>query len=577
MMQLSLEERGNLYNKKRQQILKRVIVCGGPGCAANGAPEIYRRFVEIIKNSGYKAIVRLQAEDEGYLISNGGCQGFCQMGPLVTIFPEKIMYCLVKKEDVAEIVKKSVLRDEVVERLLYKHPIDGKPCRTVEEIPFYRGQYRFILKKCGFSDPEDMDEYIADGGYRAAQDAWQSKSSEEICRIILDSGLRGRGGAGFSTGQKWDIARRQPSDKKYIICNGDEGDPGAFMNRSVMEGNPHSILEGMLIASKAIGADEGYIFVRTEYPLAVKRIRKAVADAVEAGILGENIFGTGNHFTITVMEGAGAFVCGEETALMAYVEGSRGMPKPKPPFPAQKGLFGKPTVINNVETLASIPKILHIGAEAFKKIGTDSTSGTKTFALSGHITNTGLIEVPFGTTLRHIINDIAGGVLNDDGTCCGTDFKAVQIGGPSGGFLTQEHLDLPLDFDSLKQAGAMVGSGGLVVMNKSTCMVEIARFFMQFTQNESCGKCVVCREGTKQMLVLLNDIVQGRGTLDTVDLLEELAEVVQVGSLCALGKTAPNPIISSLRYFRDEYLDHVVNKRCSSGKCEIFTEEEGHE
>jgi NADH-quinone oxidoreductase subunit F len=430
-----------------------------------------------------------------------------------------------------------------------------------------RGSNRFILKNCGLIDPEDINEYIAGSGYAAARKVYKEFTAEEICQIILESGLRGRGGAGFPTGRKWDITRKQISDKKYIICNGDEGDPGAFMDRSLMEGNPHSVLEGMLIAAKAIGADEGYIYVRTEYPLAVKRIRQAVADATDAGILGTNIFGTGRNFTIRVMEGAGAFVCGEETALMASIEGKRGMPQPKPPFPAEKGLFGKPTVINNVETLATIGKIFSIGTEAFRKIGTENASGTKTFALTGHVANTGLIEVPFGTTLRQIVDDVAGGVVADDGSLCGTDFKAVQIGGPSGGCLTQEHLALPLDFDSLRSAGAMVGSGGLVVMNQGTCIVEIARFFMQFTQNESCGKCVVCREGTKQMLALLTDIVEGKATLATLDLLEELAGVVRVGSLCALGKTAPNPVLSTLKYFRNEYLEHVVNKNCPAGRC----------
>ena len=383
----------------------------------------------------------------------------------------------------------------------------------------------------------------------------------------MDSGLKGRGGGGFPTGLKWDLTRKNDSDKKYVICNGDEGDPGAFMDRSVMEGNPHSIIEGMIICAMAIGADEGYVYVRAEYPLAVKRVQFAVNAAKKAGILGKNIFGTDKSFNITVMEGAGAFVCGEETALISSIEGNRGMPMPKPPFPAEKGLFGKPTVINNVETLASIAPIMRMGAEEFKKIGMENAAGTKTFALTGHVVNTGLIEVPFGTTLRHIISNIAGGVVDDDGEIVGTDFKSVQIGGPSGGCLTQEHLDLPLDYDSLKSVGAMVGSGGLVVMNKNTCMVEIARYFMEFTQNESCGKCVVCREGTKQMLNLLTDITEGRGTLETISLLEELAHVVQKGSLCALGKTAPNPVLSTLKYFRDEYTEHVVEKKCRAGEC----------
>jgi NADH-quinone oxidoreductase subunit F len=567
MKTANIEERQTTYAKYREGVIKRVMICAGTGCMANGSQDLYERFVQEIEKHGAKAIVRLDREEQGYLLSGSGCQGFCQMGPLVTILPEKIMYCQVKIQDVAELVAHSVLGNEIVERLLYKQPENGCSCRTVGDIPFYRMQNRLILEKCGFIDPEDINEYIAGGGYKAARKAYTEMSGEEICQTILDSGLRGRGGGGFPTGRKWEITRIQPAAKKYIICNGDEGDPGAFMDRSVMEGNPHSVLEGMMIAARAIGADEGYIYVRTEYPLAVKRLRQAVADAMAAGILGEDIFGSGCTLTITVMEGAGAFVCGEETALMASIEGNRGMPQPKPPFPAQKGLFGQPTVINNVETLSSIPVILNMGPEAFRRIGTDNSPGTKTFALTGHVANTGLIEVPFGTTLRHIVQDIAGGVVDDQGKLCGTDFKAVQIGGPSGGCLIQEHLDLPLDFDSLKQVGAMVGSGGLVVMNQGTCMVEIARFFIQFTQNESCGKCVVCREGTKQMLALLTDIVEGRAELSTLDLLEELAHVVQAGSLCGLGKTAPNPVLSTLRYFREEYLEHVVNKRCPAGKC----------
>lgn len=553
------------YDNNLTDIVKRIIICAGTGCMANGAMEIYSEFLSQIRHRGETVVVRLESESKGYLLSGSGCQGFCQMGPLVMVFPQRIVYCLVKVQDVAEIVEKSIIKDEVVDRLLYQH--QGSCCKTFEDIPFYAQQNRLVLAKCGFIDPEDINEYIAKDGYLAAKKACLEMSSAEICQAIIASGLRGRGGGGFPTGQKWEITRVQPDPKKYVICNGDEGDPGAFMDRSLMEGNPHSVIEGMIIAAKAIGADEGYIYVRTEYPLAVKRIRKAVEDAYRAGILGEQIFGSDYRFLVTVMEGAGAFVCGEETALIASIEGHRGMPQPKPPFPAQRGLFGKPTVINNVETLSSIPVILRLGREEYRKIGTPSSPGTKTFALTGHVVNTGLIEVPFGSTLRKIVNDIAGGVVTDEGKQCGTDFKAVQIGGPSGGCLTQEHLDLPLDFDSLKEVGAMIGSGGLVVMNQSTCMVEIAHFFMQFTQNESCGKCVVCREGTKQMLALLTDIVEGRAFMETLELLEELAHVVQAGSLCGLGKTAPNPVLSTLRYFKDEYLEHVLAKRCPANKC----------
>jgi NADH-quinone oxidoreductase subunit F len=440
----------------------------------------------------------------------------------------------------------------------------------MDEIPFYQKQQRTGLKLCGLIDAQDIDEYIANGGYFMARKAYLDMSPQEICKTILDSGLRGRGGGGFPTGKKWELTRIQENEVKYVICNGDEGDPGAFMDRCLMEGNPHSVLEGMLIAAKAVGATEGYIYVRTEYPLAVKRLKKATEDARATGILGENIFNSGMNFDIHVMEGAGAFVCGEETALIASIEGKRGMPTPKPPFPAESGLFGKPTVINNVETLACVPIVMQMGPEAYASIGTATSKGTKTFALTGHVMNTGLIEVPFGSTLRQIIGDIGGGVVNDDGTVCGLDFKAVQIGGPSGGCLTKEHLDLPLDYENLKEVGAMVGSGGLVVMNQQTCMVKIARFFMQFTQSESCGKCVVCREGTRQMLNLLDDIIEGRATGETITLLEELAETVKIGSLCGLGKTAPNPILSTLKYFREEYNAHVYEKRCPTSRCDAL-------
>ena len=396
-------------------------------------------------------------------------------------------------------------------------------------------------------------------------------SPEAVCEEITHSGLRGRGGGGFPTGRKWDVTRKQENSKKYVICNGDEGDPGAFMDRSVMEGNPHSVIEGMMIAARAIGADEGYVYVRTEYPLAVHRVRCAVQQATELGLLGDNIFGSGQNFNIQVMEGAGAFVCGEETALMASVEGKRGMPRPKPPFPAQSGLWGKPTVINNVETLATVPLILRDGAAAFRRIGTEKSPGTKTFALTGHVVSTGLIEVPFGVALKQIVMEIGGGVIDEHGEPVNETFKAVQIGGPSGGCLTQEHLDLPMDFDSLQSVGAMVGSGGLVVMNRHTCMVQIARFFMKFTQNESCGKCVLCREGTKQMLALLDDIIEGRADQGTLDLLEQLAKAVRKGSLCGLGKTAPNPVLSTLRYFRPEVEAHVFQKRCPTGRCKALS------
>jgi NADH-quinone oxidoreductase subunit F len=459
---------------------------------------------------------------------------------------------------------------QVVERLLYKDPSTRKSCRGLEDNPFYARQDRLVLHECGFLDPEDIREYMLHGGYKAARKAFVEMSPEDICKTISESGLRGRGGGGFPTGRKWEAARIQNSAKKYVICNGDEGDPGAFMNRSVMEGNPHSVIEGLMIAARAIGANETLVYVRAEYPLAVERMRRAVKDAEREGILGKNVFGTGLSMKCEVMEGAGAFVCGEETAMIASIEGLRGMPRPKPPFPAQSGLWGKPTIINNVETLAHVSRILNVGPEVFKNIGTKDSPGTKTFALTGHVSNTGLVEVPFGTPLREIVYNIGGGITDDAGKIWKNGFKAVQIGGPSGGCLTEEHLDLPLAYESLRSVGAMVGSGGLVAMNQGTCMVSIARFFMEFTQRESCGKCVLCREGTRQLLALLDDVIEGRADQNTLDLLEKLGKAVQVGSLCGLGKTAPNPVLSTMRYFRKEYEEHVFEKRCRTGRCKAL-------
>ena len=506
-------------------------------------------------------------------VSKSGCQGFCQMGPLMRIEPDGIMYVKVKVDDVPEIVEKTILNGEIIERLTYVNPADQKHYAKEAEIPFYAKQHRVVLKNCTI-EPNSIGEYISKHGYEAARKAFTQMTPEQVCQEVFDSGLRGRGGGGFPTGKKWQLTLPSPGPVKYVICNGDEGDPGAFMDRSVMEGNPHAVIEGMMIAARGIGGTEGYVYVRAEYPLAVERMRKAVADAEAAGILGDNIFGSGINFRIQVMEGAGAFVCGEETALMQSVEGKRGMPRPKPPFPAQKGLFGKPTVINNVETLATVPVIIREGAAAFRKYGPPNSPGTKTFALTGHVVNSGLIEVPFGTTLREIVCEIGGNVLDKHGHASTDNFKAVQIGGPSGACLTKDMLDLGLDFDSVKKVGAMVGSGGLVVMNNDTCMVETARFFMNFTSRESCGKCVPCREGTKQMLTLLNDIVCGKGTVETVELLEETARAVQAASLCGLGKTAPNPVLSTLRLFRDEYMAHVVDHKCPAGQCKAFAKPE---
>ena len=547
----------------------RVIVCAGTGCAASGAWKVFEAFRKLDADVSYEAGHCPHRE-----ISKSGCQGFCQMGPLVTVQPEGIFYTRVKAEDVPEIAERTLAAGEVVERLLYKDPATKKPCRGTDQIPFYTRQTRFVLKDCGHLDPENIREYLAIGGYDAAKLAFTKMTPPAICAEILKSGLRGRGGGGFPTGRKWEAARVQNSPKKYVICNGDEGDPGAFMDRSVMEGNPHSVVEGIMIAARAIGADQGYIYVRAEYPLAVKRMRKAVEDAEALGILGDNVFGTGLRVRLEVMEGAGAFVCGEETAMIASIDGLRGMPSPKPPFPAQSGLRGKPTIINNVETLAQVPRILLEGADNYRKLGTEKSPGTKTFALTGHVVNTGLIEVPFGTTLREIVMNIGGGVVDEKGKISKKGFKAVQIGGPSGGCLTQDHLDLPLDFDSLRAVGAMVGSGGLVVMNQRTCMVNVARFFMEFTQRESCGKCVLCREGTMQLLALLDDIMEGRGTEETLGLLRSLSVAVQKGSLCGLGKTAPNPVLGTLRYFREEYEDHVIHKRCRTGQCKALARPE---
>lgn len=576
MTEMNLEQIAQEYARMHDSVKRRLIVCAGTGCIANGSLKLYDELLKEVQKAGIDVAVELKAEDarEKTLLSKSGCQGFCQMGPLLSVEPDGILYCHVKAADAAEIVNTTLKHNQVIERLLYKDPHDGTPCRGTDEIPFYKRQRRTVLKACGHVDPEDIREYIYHDGYKGAQKAYTQMSDEVVCKTVLESGLCGRGGGGFPTGLKWDLTRKVKGDKKYVICNADEGDPGAFMDRSVMEGNPHSVIEGMMIAAKAIGADEGYIYVRAEYPLAVKRMRKAIADAEALGVLGDDIFGSGKSFKLHVMEGAGAFVCGEETALMASIEGLRGMPRPKPPFPAQSGLWGCPTVINNVETLASVPMIILKGSDNYRSVGTEKSPGTKTFAVTGHVANTGLIEVPFGTTLREIIFNIGGGVLNSKGEIDNDGFKAAQIGGPSGGCLTAEHLDLPIDFDSLKGAGAMVGSGGLVVMNKQTCMVSVARFFMQFTQNESCGKCTPCREGTRQMLALLDDIMEGNADENTLDLLEETAKTVQKASLCGLGKTAPNPVLSTLRYFRDEYIAHVRDKCCPTGQCKALAKPE---
>ncbi|MBT3392737.1 MAG: 4Fe-4S binding protein [Elusimicrobiaceae bacterium] len=554
------------YENNYKNVEHKIVLCAGLMCIASGALKVFEELKKEIKKQGLPVSLEINSKCAGVYVSKSGCQGFCQQGPLMNI-NDKIFYTQVKVEDVKEIVELTIKQNKKIERLLYLDPKTKKSTAKMEEIPFYKHQERILLKDCGNTNPDDINEYIANGGYASAQKATMKMNAEEICTEISASGLRGRGGGGFLTGKKWNFARIQETEKKYIICNGDEGDPGAFMDRSIMEGNPHSVIEGMIIASQAIGADEGYVYVRMEYPLAVDRMNKAVKQAEKLGILGKNIFGSNKNFKLHVMEGAGAFVCGEETALIASVEGQRGMPRPKPPFPAESGLFGKPTIINNVETIATVPKVLAMGGKKFGKVGTETSPGTKTFALTGHIVNTGLIEVPFGTTLREVIYDIAGGVTNEKGEIEEGAFKAAQIGGPSGGCLTKKHLDLKLDYDNLKKADAMVGSGGLVVLNNTTCMVNIAKFFMQFTQHESCGKCVPCREGTKQMLTLLTDITEGKATMKTLEVLESLATVVKTASLCGLGKSAPNPVLSTIKHFRSEYIAHIEKKTCPTGEC----------
>lgn len=562
------------YDKNTTNRKQRIVLCAGTGCIANGALKVQKELEKEIKAQGLNVVIDIDKHDcgdEDYIhVSGSGCQGFCAQGPLLNIYPDEITYTGVKPENVAEIVEKTLKNKEIIEELLYTNPATGEKNKGHEDIPFYKRQNRMVLDECGIIDPDSLSEYIAHGGYEAAKKTFVEMSDKEICNTILKSGLRGRGGGGFPTGKKWELTRIEENEKKYVICNGDEGDPGAFMDRSLMEGNPHRVLEGMMIAAQAIGADEAYVYVRLEYPLAVAGMRKAIEDAEAAGILGENVFDSGKAMKIQVMEGAGAFVCGEETALISSIEGKRGMPMPKPPFPAQKGLYGKPTVINNVETLAAVPLIIKNGPEWFNQVGTESSKGSKTFALTGHVANTGLIEVPLGTTLREIVYNIGGGVTSDDGKISKSPFKAVQIGGPSGGCLTAEDLDLPLDYDNLIKKGAMVGSGGLVVMNDQSCMVSIARFFMEFTQSESCGKCVPCREGTKQMLSLLDDIIEGNATLETLEQLEELGHVIKKASLCGLGKTAPSPVLSTIEKFRDEYISHIVDKKCPTNNCKAL-------
>ncbi len=540
---------------------EKVIVCAGTGCVAGGSLKIYDRLKELLAEKGVKVEVELEVDphDKSVGLKKSGCHGFCEMGPLLRIDPQGWLYTKVKLEDCEEIVEKTLIGGEHIERLAYKR--NGEIYKKQEEIPFYQQQTRVVLEHCGKIDANSVKEYIAIGGYEAFEKALFDMTADDIIKTVSDSGLRGRGGGGFPAGRKWEQVKRQKEPMKYIVCNGDEGDPGAFMDRSIMEGDPHRMLEGMMIAGVACGASEGYIYVRAEYPLAVDRLRNAIAQAKELGLLGENILGTGFSFDMHICRGAGAFVCGEGSALTASIEGKRGFPRVKPPRTVEHGLFDKPTVLNNVETFANVAQIIINGADWYKGIGTETSPGTKAFALTGNIANTGLIEVPMGTTLRKIIFDIGGGMRGDG------EFKAVQIGGPSGACLTKEHLDLPLDFDTLKKVKAMIGSGGLVVMDSNTCMVEVARFFMNFTQNESCGKCIPCREGTKRMLQILERIVAGEGEEGDIDLLLELADTISATALCGLGKSAPSPVVSTIRNFRDEYEAHIKDKRCPAGVC----------
>lgn len=545
---------------------KQILICGGSGCVAGGSRNIFAKMQQIMQERGLNVDVVLQHEshDESVGLKHSGCHGFCAMGPLVRIEPMGILYTKVKVEDAEEIIEKTIIGDEVVERLVYQD--DGVKYPKQDDIPFYKKQHRVALEHCGQINAESVEEYLAVGGYAALEKALFDMTPDEIINEVTESGLRGRGGAGFPAGKKWSqVAAHKDAPLKFVVCNGDEGDPGAFMDRSIMEGDPHRMIEGMIVAAIACGATEGYIYVRAEYPLAVERLQKAIDDDMEIGILGENILGSGRKFVLHISKGAGAFVCGEGSALTTSIEGKRGTPRTKPPRTVDEGLFDKPTVLNNVETYANVPVIIEKGAAWYKAIGTEGNSGTKAFALTGNIKHTGLIEVPMGTTLREIVFDIGGGV--DHGK-----FKAVQIGGPSGGCLTEDHLDLPLDFDSTKKVGAIIGSGGLVVMGDDTCMVEIARFFMNFTKKESCGKCATCREGVPKIQEILERITRGEGEMEDLDMMQELADTIKNCSLCGLGKTATNPVVSTMRYFRDEYVAHVKDKKCPAGVCkELFS------
>ena len=529
-----------------------VLVCGGTGCTSSHSAEIIEKLEQELKAKGLENEVK---------VIKTGCFGLCALGPVMIVYPEGCFYSEVKVEDVPEIVEEHLLKGRMVKRLLYEETVHQEDIKPLKETNFYKKQHRFALRNCGVIDPENIEEYIAMDGYQALAKCLTELTPDEVIQIVKDSGLRGRGGGGFPTGLKWSFTAKNSADQKYVVCNADEGDPGAFMDRSVLEGDPHCIVEAMTICGYATGATEGYVYVRAEYPIAVHRLDVAIKEAREAGLLGKNIFNSGFDFDLHIRLGAGAFVCGEETALMTSIEGNRGEPRPRPPYPAVKGLFGKPTTENNVETFANIPQIILHGAEFFNSMGTEKSSGTKVFALGGKINNTGLVEIPMGTTLREIIEDIGGGIPN------GKKFKAAQTGGPSGGCIPASLMDTPIDYDNLTAIGCMMGSGGLIVMDEDNCMVDIAKFFLDFTVDESCGKCTPCRIGTKRMRELLEKITDGKATLEDLDELESLAHYIKDNSLCGLGQTAPNPVLATLRFFKDEYIAHIVDKKCPAGVC----------
>lgn len=532
-----------------------VLICGGTGCTSSGSVKIAKRLQEEIDKNGLTDEV---------MVVRTGCFGLCALGPIMIVYPEGTFYSMVKEEDIAEIVSEHLLKGRIVTRLVYDETVAENEIKSLKETDFYKKQHRIALRNCGVINPECIDEYIGRNGYEALGKVLKTMTSDDVIQVILDSGLRGRGGGGFPTGKKWQLARNlvNDADQKYVCCNADEGDPGAFMDRSVLEGDPHVVIEAMAIAGYAIGATQGYIYIRAEYPIAVQRLQIAIDQAREYGLLGKNIFDSGFDFDLDIRLGAGAFVCGEETALMTSIEGNRGEPRPRPPFPAESGLFKKPTVLNNVETYANIPQIILNGADWFASMGTEKSKGTKVFALGGKIHNTGLVEVPMGTTLREVIYEIGGGIPN------GKAFKAAQTGGPSGGCIPAEHLDIPIDYDNLIAIGSMMGSGGLIVMDEDNCMVDIAKFFLQFTVDESCGKCTPCRIGTKRLYEMLEKITSGNATMEDLDKMEKLCYYIKNNSLCGLGQTAPNPVLSTLRYFKNEYIAHVKDKRCPAGVCQ---------